>query len=124
VGNVRPYLYDPDGAVVRSHLVGAFASTVDGVLADPEIAYVYAERAVDTPFARRLLVREAHPFSLKRLRSRLRVLHIGRVEVMKRGSAVDPQRLRRELRLEGTEPATVVLTRIAGRPSMLICSTE
>src|SRR5581483_3580377 len=40
VGPVRRYLFDPDGAVVRAHLVAEFASTVDGTLADPQIAYV------------------------------------------------------------------------------------
>ena len=45
------YLYDPDPAVVRSHLVAEFAAAIGGRLADPEIAYVYTDDPVDTPFA-------------------------------------------------------------------------
>src|SRR6185295_4930950 len=37
VGPVGRYVYDPDPAVVRSHLVAEFATTVGGHLADPEI---------------------------------------------------------------------------------------
>lgn len=122
VGEARRYLYDPDGAVVRAHLVAAFASTVHGVLADPTIAYVYTDADIPTPFGRRLAVLDVLPFSLKRLRAMLREREVGRLEILKRGSAVDPQSLRRELRLAGPASATVVLTRVAGRPAALLCA--
>ncbi|MCW6006841.1 methyltransferase domain-containing protein [Micromonospora sp. CPCC 205371] len=124
VGRVQPYLYDPDGAVVRSHLVAEFASTVDGALADPDIAYVYADTAIDTPYARRLAVQDEVPFSLKRLRALLRDRGVGRLEILKRGSALDPDQLRRDLRLTGPNSATVVLTRVAGRPISLVCTPD
>ncbi|MDG4828524.1 methyltransferase domain-containing protein [Solwaraspora sp. WMMD1047] len=121
VGAVRRYLYDPDGAVVRAHLVAEFAGLVGGNLADPEIAYVYADAAVATPFGRCLEVVETLPFSLKRLRALLRERGVGRVEILKRGSAVDPERLRRDLRLTGDAPASLVLTRVGGAPTVLVC---
>ena len=121
VGPVRRYLYDPDGAVVRAGLVAEFAATVDGSLADPKIAYVYADTARATPFARCLEVVDALPFSLKRLRAALRERGVGRVEILKRGSALEPERLRRDLRLHGPESASVVLTRVADAPTVLLC---
>ncbi len=121
VGVVQRFLYDPDGAVVRAHLVAEFASTMDGVLADESIAYVFAPQAVDTPFARRFEVLEVIPFSVKRLRAALRERRVGRVEILKRGSAVDVEALRRDLRLAGDSPASVVLTRVAGAPTALLC---
>ena len=120
-GPVGAYLYDPDGAVLRAHLVAEFASTMDGVLADPTIGYVYAAAAVSTPFARCLTVDAVLPWSLKRLRAELRSRGVGRVEILKRGSAVDVERLRRDLRLSGDHGAIVVLTRVAGAPTALVC---
>jgi SAM-dependent methyltransferase len=120
VGRVGRILFDPNPAVVRAHLVAEFASTVDGVLADPNIAYVYAERAVPTPLGRCLAVTDALPFSLKRLRAALRERYVGRLEILKRGSAVDVEQLRRDLRLNGDRSATIVLTRVAGAPTVLI----
>jgi hypothetical protein len=122
VGPVRRYLYSPDPAVIRAHLVAEFASTVGGTLADPDIAYVYADSPVDTPFARRLEVVETLPFSVKRLRAALRARGVGRVTLLKRGSAVDVERLRRQLRLAGQTDATVVLTRVAGAPTAVLCA--
>ena len=121
VGVVGTYLFDPDPAVVRSHLVAEFAATVGGHLADPYIAYVYADSFSNTPFARCLRVTEVLPFSLKRLRALLRGRGVGRVEIRKRGSAIDPARLRHDLRLSGPNPASLVLTRVAGTPTVLLC---
>jgi SAM-dependent methyltransferase len=122
VGPVRRYLYDPDGAVVRAHLVAEFAATVDGTLADPTIAYVYADRPAPTPYGRCLEVVDSLPFSLKRLRALLRARGAGRLTIAKRGSAVDVERLRRDLRPTGDAELTVVLTRVAGAPTALLCT--
>jgi hypothetical protein len=120
VGPVRRYLYDPDGAVVRAHLVAEFASIVDGNLADPRIAYVYADAPAVTPFGRCFRVDGSMPPSVKRLRAELRDRGVGRLTIMKRGSALEPERLRRELRLNGPAEATLILTRVADAPTALL----
>jgi SAM-dependent methyltransferase len=122
VGNIRRYLYDPDGAVVRSHLVAEFAAGLDGTLADPTIAYVYADSAVSTPFARGYEVVDRLPIAVKRLRAALRALDIGTLTILKRGSALDVERLRHDLRLAGTKSAVLALTRVAGEPAALLLS--
>jgi SAM-dependent methyltransferase len=121
VGPVGRWLYDPDPAVVRAHLVAEFAATIGGRLADPDIAYVYTDEPMSTPFARRLEVTDVLPFSLKRLRTLLRERGVGRLEIRKRGSALEPEQLRRDLRLSGREAASVVLTRVADAPTALLC---
>ncbi|MEU8610869.1 methyltransferase domain-containing protein, partial [Actinoplanes sp. NPDC048791] len=121
VGPVGAFLYDPDPAVVRSHLVAEFAAAVGGRIADPEIAYVYTDAPADTVFGRRLEITDVLPFSLKRLRTLLRDRGIGRLEIRKRGSALEPEQLRKDLRLSGSAGASLVLTRVAGAPTVLLC---
>jgi SAM-dependent methyltransferase len=120
VGPVRRYVYDPDGAVVRAHLVAEFASTVDGTLADPAIAYVFTDRYAASPFGRGYEVTDVLPFSLKRLRALLRDRGVGRLTIKKRGSAIDPAALRRQLDPRGTGEATVILTRVRNAPTALV----
>ena len=60
------------------------------------------------------------PFGVKRLRALLRDRGVGRLTVKKRGTAVRPEELRRQLRLSGDAEATVVLTRVAGEQSVLL----
>ncbi|WP_017537971.1 class I SAM-dependent methyltransferase [Nocardiopsis halophila] len=122
VGAPGRYLYEPDGAVVRAHLVAEAAAQVEGVLLDPRIAYIASDRLVDTPFCRAYEVHEAMPFSLKRLRAAVRARGAGTVTIKKRGSAVDVERLRRDLRATGPGSVVVVLTRIGEKPFCLLCS--
>lgn len=119
-GPVGGVLYEPDGAVIRAGLVGQVAAAVDGRLLDPTIAYVTSDRVVATPLARGYVVLDVLPFQLKTLRALLRDRGVGRLTVKKRGTAVEPERLRRQLRLEGDAEATIVLTRVAGRQSVLL----
>lgn len=117
----RRYLYDPDPAVVRSHLVAEAAARVDGALLDERIAYFTSDRAERSPLWRVLEVLEFAPFSLKRVRSSVRAHKAGTVTIKKRGSAVDTEKLRRDLRASGPESVTVVLTRIGEKPFYLLC---
>jgi precorrin-6B methylase 2 len=115
------WLHEPDGAVIRAGLVGHVAAAVEGGLVDPTIAYVTSDALVRTPYATSYEVLEAMPFGLKRLRAALRARGVGSVVVKKRGSALDPQALRRQLRLSRDGPeVTVFLTRVAGEPWALL----
>ncbi|MQA83263.1 MAG: methyltransferase domain-containing protein [Streptosporangiales bacterium] len=115
------FLYEPDGAVIRAHLVAEAAALVDGALLDRTIAYITADRLVPTPFAAAYEVTDVFPFSLKRLRALLRARGVGNLTIKKRGSAVDVERLRRDLRPSGEGSSVVVLTRLAGSPTVLLC---
>jgi SAM-dependent methyltransferase len=114
------FLLEPDGAVIRAHLVAELAAQVGGRLLDETIAYLTAEQVVPTPFGRWYDVLEVLPFSLKGVRERLRALDVGTVVIKKRGTAVEPEAFRKQLRLTGSKELTVVLTRQAGRQVALI----
>ncbi|GII88568.1 methyltransferase [Sphaerisporangium siamense] len=120
-GPIARYLYEPDGAAVRAHLVAEVAALLGGHLVDPHIAYITAGSPASTPWAARYEVLEALPFSLKRLRAALRERGIGTVTLKKRGSAIDLERLRKDLRLSGDKSCVVVLTRIGTDPFAFIC---
>lgn len=120
VGRVGGYLHEPDGAVLRAGLVGLVAQAVQGRLVDPTIAYVTSDSPSTSPLARSYQVLDVMPFGLKRLRTYLRDRDVGRLTVKKRGTAVEPAQLRTQLRLTGTQEATVVLTRVAGQQSVLV----
>jgi len=119
-GALGAYLYEPDGAVIRAGLVGDVALDVRGRLVDPTIAYVTSDEPHATPFATAYRVLDELPFGLKRLRTYLRERGVGRLTIKKRGTAVVPEQLRKQLDLRGDAAATIVLTRLAGRQSVLV----
>ena len=115
-----PWLLEPDGAVVRAHLVAQLAAQVDGWLLDETIAYVSADARTTTPYGKWFEVLEVLPFGLKALRERLRAHDAGPLVVKKRGTAVEPDVLRKQLKLTGSREVTVVLTRSAGRQIAMV----
>ncbi|MEV3969021.1 methyltransferase domain-containing protein [Streptomyces sp. NPDC050698] len=121
--DVRPpgrYLYEPDGAVIRAHLVAEVADRVGGGLLDATIAYVTADALHPTPYATAYEITDHLPFNLKKLKALLRERGVGTLTVKKRGSAVEPEELRKKVKPQGPHAATVFLTRVAGAPAMLI----
>lgn len=122
VGSPGAYLYEPDGAVIRAGLVELVAEEVSGRLLDRTIAYVTSDALVPTAFATGYRIHDVMPFGLKRLRTYLREHDVGRLTIKKRGTAVVPEQLRRQLDLRGSQEATVVLTRVAGAQMILVVS--
>lgn len=120
VRGVGRYLYEPDGAVIRAHLVAEVAQELDGGLVDGTIAYITSDELRPTPFATAYEITDELPFNLKRLKALLREREVGHLTVKKRGSAVEPEEVRRKVRPQGRNAATVFLTRVAGAPTMLV----
>ncbi|MGW2821693.1 class I SAM-dependent methyltransferase [Streptomyces sp. NPDC001443] len=120
VRSVGRYLYEPDGAVIRAHLVAEVAEEVGGGLVDETIAYVTSDELRPTEYASAYEITDQLHFSVKRLKALLREREVGVLTVKKRGSAVEPEELRRKVKPQGPNAATVFLTRVAGAPTMLI----
>jgi len=119
-GPVAAYLYEPDGAVIRAGLVTAVAAGVRGHLLDRRIAYVAADAAYQSPFARSYRVAAELPYREKQLKAALRERGIGTLTIKKRGVDVVPEQLRARLDLRGDEVATIVLTRVGGEGTALL----
>ncbi|WP_169166305.1 class I SAM-dependent methyltransferase [Cellulomonas taurus] len=119
-GGLGGYLYEPDGAVIRAGLVAEVAAEVQGRLVDPTIAYVTSDVLHPTAFATPYRVLDSMPFGLKRLKAYLRERNVGIATIKKRGTAVVPEQLRRQLDLRGDAETTLVLTRVAGQQQVLV----
>ncbi|GAA2715614.1 MULTISPECIES: class I SAM-dependent methyltransferase [Streptomyces] len=122
---VRPvgrYLYEPDGAVIRAHLVADVAAALsdDAGLIDGTIAYVTSDELHPTPYATAYEITDVLPFNLKKLKALVRERGIGIAVIKKRGSAVEPEELRKKLKLDGPHSCVIILTRAAGAPVMLL----
>ncbi|WWQ64702.1 methyltransferase domain-containing protein [Streptomyces sp. Q6] len=122
VRSVGRYLYEPDGAVIRAHLVAEVAEEVGGGLIDETIAYVTSDELHPTGYASAYEITDQLPFNVKKLKALLREREVGVLTVKKRGSAVEPEELRRKAMPKpfGKRAATVFLTRVAGAPVMLV----
>ena len=111
VREVGDYLYEPVGAVIRSGGIAQLARRLKAGLLDPHLAYLTGDRAVATPFATAYAVRERLPYDVRALRRWVAERQVGRLEIKQRGTTVDPAKLRRELRPNGPNAATLIVSR-------------
>ena len=118
---IGEYIYEPDNAVVRSHLIGVLADSLNLGLIAPEIAYLTGDSLLESPWLRGFRVLETIAFDRKKLKARLQELGIGILEIKKRGSDVVPEVLRKELQLKGKRAATLIITRVGDSHRALIC---
>ena len=118
----KTYLYEPDGAIIRAHLVEAIAPQLDACKLSENIAYLTSDTKVKTPLARCFTVQDYFPFQLKRLRQYLREHNIGQVIIKKRGSPIEPDQLKQQLRLKGNgvESCILFLTQLQGKAAVII----
>jgi SAM-dependent methyltransferase len=121
VAPVRGWLHEPDPAVIRSGLVSVVAADLGATLVDPTIAYLTSDSPAGSPWVSSYPVTDVLPFNLKKLKALLRGRDVGRVVVKKRGSPIEPETLARQLRGPGSGTAVVVVTRVAGAPTVLVC---
>ncbi|OBB97939.1 SAM-dependent methyltransferase [Mycobacterium sp. 852002-40037_SCH5390672] len=115
---VRPvgrWIVDPDGAVVRAGLVRHYGARHGLWQLDPDIAYLSGDRlpAADRGFE----VLEQLVFDERRLRQALSAQDCGSLEVLVRGVRVDPDALRKRMRLRGSRSLSVVIARMGARAS-------
>ena len=115
------FLLDPSPAVTRAGVVEDLARLAGAWKIDEQIAFLSADTAVHTPFARTLQVIDSAPWHQRRLPARLRALDVGAVDIRRRGLAGDVAELHRQLRLSGSRRVTLVMTRVQDRPWALVC---
>jgi hypothetical protein len=121
VRELGEYLYEPDNAVVRSHLISVLADQLNLGIISPEIAYLTGDSEIESPWLRGFKVLETMTFDRKKLKARLHELRVGVLEIKKRGSDVVPEVLRKELQLKGERAATLIITRVGDSHRALIC---
>ncbi|HEY2701535.1 MAG TPA: class I SAM-dependent methyltransferase [Pseudonocardiaceae bacterium] len=116
---IGEWIVDPDGAVVRAGLVRHYAVRHGLGQLDPRIAYLTGDEP--PPGIRAFRVLEHGKYSEKALRATLRARSVGTLEILVRGLDVDPNTLRKRLKLAGETSATVVLTRVGDTPTAIVC---
>ena len=120
VGELSRFVYEPNGAVIRAHLIGDVARSLGGHMIDESIAYITTATASPTPFARGYEVLETTTVDAKAISRALATHDMGRVEIKKRGIDIDPAEFRKKLTLTGSDDGVVILTRAGTRRVALI----
>ncbi|MFT3661622.1 MAG: class I SAM-dependent methyltransferase [Gordonia sp. (in: high G+C Gram-positive bacteria)] len=116
---VGEWIVDPDGAVVRAGLVRQYAHRHGLRQLDPQIAYLTGDAVPAGERGFRVI--ERLPVHEKTLRGALAARGCGSLEILVRGVEVEPDRLRKRLKLKGDTPYALIVTRIGRSGVAFLC---
>jgi hypothetical protein len=116
---VGRFVFEPDAAVLAAKLTGALADEHGLSAVTPGIAYLTGDAAIDDAALACFEVLDQLPLRIETLKSWLDNRGIGRLEIKKRGVDTDPEWLRRQLQVAGDNAATLIVTRIDGRRTVI-----
>ena len=116
-GPIGRFLIDPDGAIVRAGLVRHYAAREGLHQLDPRIAYLTGERLPEGTSGFEFI--EMVP--MKKLKAAMAAHDVGSLEILVRGQDVDPDQLRKKLKLKGSTAKTLVVTRIGAKGVAVLC---
>ncbi len=117
---VDRYVFDIDPAILAAGLKGALAAEHHLHALDGGPTYLTGRRSIDDAALACFEVAEVLPLQVRKLAPLLRERSIGRLEIKKRGVDVDPEKLRRDLKLRGDAAATLLITRVAARQTAIL----
>lgn len=117
-------IYEPDPAIIRSGAIASVCERYDIAPVADGIAYLTGNDLIDSPFLTGFTVVANLPLEPKPIREALAKLEVGRVEIKKRGTGIDPEKLRKKLKLDPKLPGemTVIATpTITGKHRAILC---
>ena len=122
---IGQFVYDPASCVTRAGLVRHLGARLGGAqLLDPQLAYLTSISPAHDPLADTFEVLDVLPFSVSRLRERLRSGPWRPDEIRRRAFPIEPDELRRLLGRFAGEPVTLLCTTIAGRKTIIIAKAH
>ncbi|GGN78060.1 THUMP-like domain-containing protein [Nocardia rhizosphaerihabitans] len=116
------WIVDPDGAIVRAGLVRHYAAAHGLWQLDPHIAYLTGDTV--PPGMRGFRIEDRFELREKTLRQELSRRDCGSLEILIRGVDIDPDALRKKLKQRGTQPYTLVITRIGRNATVFLCTAH
>jgi hypothetical protein len=120
------WFYEPVKCVVRAHLFGVLAERYGLWQLDARTAYLSGAARVESPLLKRYRVLKTLPVDERVLRAEITAGEIGTLEIKKRGLDIVPEDWRKKLKPQGPGPnaATLVFTRLEGKPAVLRVERE
>jgi hypothetical protein len=114
------YIFDIDPAVLAANLKGALAAAHNLSALDAGPTYLTGDTPISNPALTCFHVDDILPLRTQLLAKYFRDRQIGQLEIKKRGVDIVPEKLRRELKLRGDNAATLLITKVAGRPTAIL----
>lgn len=109
---IKRYLFEPDPAVIRSHLIQDYARRYHLTRIDEHLALLTSDNLVDTPSGKWYQVDDIFSFDRKKLNQYLKEKQIGVLDIKTRGFSETVESFRKKIKLSGPNQAVLFILKI------------
>jgi hypothetical protein len=114
------YIFDIDPAILVAGLRGELAAEHGLAALTSGPTYLIGPRLIADAALACFEITDMMPMHARKLGRHLREHAIGQLEIKKRGVDIDVASLRRQFKLRGDNAATLLIARVAGRPTAIL----
>jgi hypothetical protein len=118
--NLCKYLYEPDPAVIKSHLINELATLFDLKSLHPQVAYLTGDKYVGTPWLKCYQVLDSSPVDISKIKIILKKHDIHRIDCKARGLTLDLHKIQKELNSKGKNIGLVIFTWVNNQKTAII----
>ncbi|MFX1325496.1 MAG: hypothetical protein ACFE8N_11095, partial [Promethearchaeota archaeon] len=117
----RKYVYEPDPAFIKAHLISDIAEKYNLNQIHKHIAYLTSDKLIITPILKCYETLAYLELDYNNINEILDKLNLGAMDFKSRGISVDLKNIHREIRGTGTKKGLILFTKISNKPSAIIC---
>ena len=117
----KQYLYEPDPAFIKGHVINDIASEHKLTLLHEKLAYLTSDLYVDTPILKCYHYIAHCELDFKKINSLLKRYQIGRLDYKSRGVKIDLKTVHKSIEYHGKGQGVLIFTLISNKPSIILC---
>ena len=121
VSEPRDFIYEPDPAFIKAHLISDIAEKYDLSQLHKKTAYLTGDSFIDIPILKCYHVLTYESLDYSSINKTLTTLNIGSVDLKAPGISVDLKRIQKSIRGNGRKKGLLILTKVLNKPSAIIC---
>jgi hypothetical protein len=115
------YLYEPDPAFVRAHLIESIGKAFHLSRIDKGVAYLTGG-AMASPVLKQYKIHAVLPYDISLINEMMKKEGIGRIDIKTRAFPDSPEQIRKKIKLYGRRHALLVFTKVKNVKKAIICS--
>ena len=120
LSDLKKYLYEPDPAAIKAHLINELATTFKISTIHPQVAYLTSEKYIGTPWLKTYQVIDSCPVDFPRIKKILKKHEIHRIDCKARGLTLDLHKIQKELNSKGKNIGLVIFTWVNNKKTAII----
>jgi hypothetical protein len=121
VGSLYRFLYEPDPAFIKAHLIDDIASVFNLSLLNKRIAYLTGDSRVESPILKRYMVLGVSEIDSEVINKKLTDLNIGIVDLKARGVKIDLKMIHKSIRGLGKSKGLVIFSQVMNEKKAILC---